>query len=690
MIVCKILILFFFNQVSLANDCGISGNPSGLIVNGSQSKRGAWPWLVVIFNIKTNRLMCGGSLVSTDTVITAAHCLQDKRQVHPKLPTDIVLKLGRYDLRKTYERNGIDAFAYEIFIHPQWKFYTPDFDSDIAIIKLTSPIIYNDLIFPICLWQYEHKPIETNGIIVGYGKSENAKHRPHEFLPRELEVTMQTNENCFLRNPRFAEISSINTFCAGKRGGSGACSGDSGSGLYIKNGDRWYLRGIVSASFIVDNHCDVENDAIYTDVTCHLNWINEKIYNSINHRYQQQQPIVINRNEYNKEIVCFIANWAVIRGNGGKFTFDKHFKPELCTTAVYHAAGLNDDGKLVSSNPHLDLEDNGGLNGYKKFTSLKYSHPHLRVLLSVGGWNVGVMKFSTLASNALKRKDFAFQSVEYLRSFGFDGLNVFWDYPGDKARGGTNEDKSNFVFLLKDFYEVYKQQNLYLSVTLRAVKWAIDVAYDLKAISNYVDAIHMRTFDYAGIWTKKIDYSAALYDHRKNAKTIDAALKIYQNAGVSSHKLILGIPFYARTFATATSDGNIGDESERMAFKGPILKNSELLGYNEICRMKKQHSWLFKFDKNASQTIGKFINNGKVHVAVFDTPRSVANKVKYALENNLRGLWVWWVDTDDFNGECDVDETTYNDFGVQRPQLNYNRDFPLLRTINDIMKFYGY
>lgn len=70
MILCKILILFCFIQISLAYDCGVSGKPSGLIVNGKQSKRGAWPWLTVIFDIKTNKLMCGGSLVSSDTVIT--------------------------------------------------------------------------------------------------------------------------------------------------------------------------------------------------------------------------------------------------------------------------------------------------------------------------------------------------------------------------------------------------------------------------------------------------------------------------------------------------------------------------------------------------------------------------------------------------------------------------------------------
>lgn len=52
------------------NNCGVSGQPAGLIVNGAQSNRGAWPWLVAIYQIDENKFICGGTLVSSNIIIT--------------------------------------------------------------------------------------------------------------------------------------------------------------------------------------------------------------------------------------------------------------------------------------------------------------------------------------------------------------------------------------------------------------------------------------------------------------------------------------------------------------------------------------------------------------------------------------------------------------------------------------------
>lgn len=54
------------------NNCGVSGKPTGLIVNGSQSKKGTWPWLVAIYKIDGNKFICGGTLVSSNIIITVS------------------------------------------------------------------------------------------------------------------------------------------------------------------------------------------------------------------------------------------------------------------------------------------------------------------------------------------------------------------------------------------------------------------------------------------------------------------------------------------------------------------------------------------------------------------------------------------------------------------------------------------
>ena len=64
------------NDLSGANDqnypCGSSGRSVSLILNGTQSERGAWPWLVTLHKFQTNELICGGTLISFNAVVTVS------------------------------------------------------------------------------------------------------------------------------------------------------------------------------------------------------------------------------------------------------------------------------------------------------------------------------------------------------------------------------------------------------------------------------------------------------------------------------------------------------------------------------------------------------------------------------------------------------------------------------------------
>lgn len=141
----------------------------------------------------------------------------------PRHESEIIVKLGKHDLSQAFERGSVVAYIYEIHIHPSWKFFSEDFDGDIAAIILETKVLLTDSTFPICLWNQKDPPEGSEGTVVGWGKSESAAR--HENIPRQLDVTIRTNEKCFLKNPRFAAISSLNTFCAGKDAKSGPCSG---------------------------------------------------------------------------------------------------------------------------------------------------------------------------------------------------------------------------------------------------------------------------------------------------------------------------------------------------------------------------------------------------------------------------------------------------------------------------------
>lgn len=599
--------------------------------------------------------------------------MQDKNQMTPLHPTDIVVKLGKYDLSQELERGSETRYPNDIIIHRNWKYFSVDFDCDIAMIILDKKVQYTPEIFPICLWNKNLNPKGSIGTVVGWGGQLEK--------PNELEVLIRTNEECASYNPRFNALSSKNTFCGMKDEHAGPCTGDSGSGLFLKGGTKfWYLRGIVSAGFVDNGRCDVSSGVVFSNVIKHMNWIKD-----IAERKDLELPVPVEESQASaepklkKDIYCFFESWAVGRNGDGAFSMD-HLKPRLCTVLVFLHAQL--DGDTIKAINEFDHTASNGIQMYKRFTDLKEAHPHLKTLLSIGSWNEGSVKYSNLAADEDRRVRFAANVVEFLKKYRFDGLHFHWESPA--TRGGDSDDKENFPLLLKEIHDAFQPDKLFLSAMVRTRIKEVEKGYDLPNIAKYVDAVLMFTFDYAGYWDNKVGFHAPIRGQGEN--NIENRVQYFIDNGVPARKIVLGIPFFGRTFVSEF-DGNVGDHTFD-GFPGPFFREKGFLGYNELCKLRKDQQWNISFNTTASQAIGKYKVNGNTQVVTFDSPRSVANKVKYLSENNLAGVWTWFVDSDDFRRKCEVDLTTFDDFpaDLQPNAPRKERDFPLLRTINQAIE----
>ncbi|XP_068870646.1 hepatocyte growth factor activator isoform X2 [Aphelocoma coerulescens] len=238
------------------------------IVGGSSSLPGSHPWTAAIY---IGESFCGGSLVQTCWVVSAAHCFANS-----PLKSTIRVVLGQQIFNKTTDVT--QTFEIEKYIlHPQYSVFNPT-EHDIALIKLKKNgqrcAVKSQFVQPICLPESDTIfPDQLKCQISGWGhKHENIS--GYSDVLQETLVPLIPEEKC--RSPEIygTEITE-NMFCAGYFDSkSDACQGDSGGPLACEKNDTSYLYGIISWG---DGCGRVNKPGVYTRVTNYVKWINEKI-----------------------------------------------------------------------------------------------------------------------------------------------------------------------------------------------------------------------------------------------------------------------------------------------------------------------------------------------------------------------------------------------------------------------------
>lgn len=208
-----------------------------------------------------------------EKLLSAAHCILPKGAKNELQARYVRALFGAHELDEYLEPGRFALSPKKITIHNEWNPATESYDADISLLEFEQgSITLNSFVQPICLWHSENVPTETEGTIIGWGKSEDPT-RNHENEPKKIQVRIQSNEECLPGEKELAGLASKKTFCAGHDNGSGVCHGDSGGGLSIQRNNIRYLVGIVSSSLLNDVHCDVSKNAIYTNVQKFQPWM---------------------------------------------------------------------------------------------------------------------------------------------------------------------------------------------------------------------------------------------------------------------------------------------------------------------------------------------------------------------------------------------------------------------------------
>jgi chitinase len=307
---------------------------------------------------------------------------------------------------------------------------------------------------------------------------------------------------------------------------------------------------------------------------------------------------------------------------------------------------------------------------------LKAKYPHLKVLISLGGWSwSGGFSDAALPQN---RQAFV---AECIRVFidgdlpqvdnaggpgalaaVFDGIDLDWEYPigmcvGQPGCMSRPEDPQNFVELVAEFR---RQLDIKGAQTGRRFELTAAVAAGIDKIEKMVisplvpnlDFISVMTFDFFGGFdaTGPTAFQSALFawsgmpsNPPLNNYYSDFAIQQYRSRGFPANKILLTVPFYGRGWTGVTNTNNglnqpaqgpaPGDFPEEPGVKS--YKNLKLLGYPAFRNSEAQAYWIF---------------NGSTFWS-FDDPISLINKANYVKTQGLGGMMFWNLTDDTVNGE---------------------------------------
>ncbi|KAM6220902.1 transmembrane protease serine 11C-like [Rhynchocyon petersi] len=234
--------------------------PSGnKIAGGTDAEEGEWPWQASLQQDKVHR--CGATLISNRWLVTAAHCF-----VRANDPKQWNVSFGLLLSDPKLQRSIKDIIIHE-------NYHYPAHDDDIAVVYLSSPVLYTTHIRRACLPEATFRfPPNSDVVVTGWGTLRSDGTSPN-ILQKGL-VKIIDNKTC---NNKAVYDGAITPgmLCAGfLEGRVDACQGDSGGPLVSADSKGiWFLAGIVSWG----DECALPNKpGVYTRVTSYRDWIRSK------------------------------------------------------------------------------------------------------------------------------------------------------------------------------------------------------------------------------------------------------------------------------------------------------------------------------------------------------------------------------------------------------------------------------
>lgn len=234
------------------------------IVGGQNAEQNEWPWVVAIFN--SGKQFCGGSLIDSQHILTAAHCVA---QFNSWDVARLSVNLGDHNIRQKNEVKHVERKIKRLVRHKGFDMRT--LYNDVAILTLDKPVEFSQTVRSICLPRGRASFEGKIGTVIGWGSLRESG--PQPSILQKVNIPVWTNAECKARYGPAAPGGIVDHMLCAGRATKDSCTGDSGGPLMVNDG-KWTQVGIVSWGIGCGKG---EYPGVYTRVSYFMPWITKNI-----------------------------------------------------------------------------------------------------------------------------------------------------------------------------------------------------------------------------------------------------------------------------------------------------------------------------------------------------------------------------------------------------------------------------
>lgn len=343
------------------------------------------------------------------------------------------------------------------------------------------------------------------------------------------------------------------------------------------------------------------------------------------------------------------------------------------------------DGKEVQLDPTLPYKGHFNL-----LQVMKKQHPDVKLLVSIGGW-AGSRGFYSMVSTESGRETFANSCVDFIRKYGFDGVDIDFEYPTSLVDAGNPDDfataspyratvNANYNKMMRtlrqklDAASIADGKYYMQTAAVPASAWVLGGMPD-QSFAKYLDFLSVMSYDFHGSWNGYVENLANIYSDPNDTEVKGQARSYlsmewaynYYRGVLPSEKILMGIPYYTRGWEKVNKNGNPtglhgtsiktkitetgwgasgdcniwGDDDDHDGIVDPSGSNPL---WHVLNLMDRDSNYQLHWD-NAGK-VPYIWNEQRATFLSFENEQSIDERVKFVDNKNLGGVLIWVMNGD--------------------------------------------